>query len=65
MKRSKKPKVPGPSAGDDAAAELWESRMGIVRTFVMFAVVVTSIRIGESIQSILPNAAILFAFVCA
>jgi len=47
MRRSKKPKVPGPNAEDDAAAELWKSRMGIVRTFVMFAVVVASIRIGE------------------
>lgn len=46
MKRSRRPKVAGPTAGDEAS-EVWESRMGIVKTFIVFAAVVTSLRVGK------------------
>lgn len=47
MKRSKRPKIPGPAPDDEGASEVWESRIGIVKTFVFFAVVVTSLRVGK------------------
>ena len=47
MKRSKRPKIPGPGPGDKEGSEVWESRMGIVRTFILFAAVVTSLRVGK------------------
>ena len=50
MKRNKKPKIPGPGPGDEEGSEVWDSRMGIVRTFILFAVVVTSLRVGKRTQ---------------
>lgn len=47
MKRNKRPRIPGPASGDEDGSEVWESRMGIVRTFILFAVVVTSLRVGK------------------
>ena len=48
MKRSRGPKVAGPTAaGDEGASEVWQSRMGIVKTFIVFAAVVTSLRVGK------------------
>ena len=50
MKRNKRPKIPGPGPGDEQGSEVWESRMGIVRTFIFFAAVVTSLRVGKRTQ---------------
>ena len=49
MRRNRKAKIPGPASGEDEP-EIWESRMGIVRTFVLFATVVTSLRVGKCTQ---------------
>lgn len=47
MKRNKRPKIPGPGSGGQEGSEVWESRMGIVKTFILFAAVVTSLRVGK------------------
>ena len=52
MKRSRGPKVAGPTASDEGTSEVWESRMGIVKTFIVFAAVVTSLRVGKPVCTV-------------